>query len=108
MLKKMTISDLPKRVRDVESSFETLPEWPKLKAILDKGLGEAEAWDLFVSDAQAEQHGLTHRRTGPRFLKKYIKEIGKRYSVKSVKGADGVHYQVSNPAVIVTKQRKHA
>lgn len=108
MLRKVKLDQLTKRTRPTPSSFESLPKWPELKAILDKGLGEAEAWELDVTDEQAVKFDLTHRRTGTRFLQKYVRELGKRYSVKSVRTSGGTVYQVSNPVVVVAKRRKRA
>jgi hypothetical protein len=105
MLKKMRVSELPKRSRKAESNFESLPEWPKLKAALDAGLGVGEAWDFTVSPEQAKEYGLEHRRTGMRFVKKYVRSLGQKYTVKSITRADGNHYQIANEAVVTKRKR---
>lgn len=107
MLRKMKPGERLKRTRKVPSAFETFPDWPKTKALLDSGLGESEGWLLTITDEMAEKYGLQHRRTVQRFLKKYIKSLGKRYTVKSVQGIGQMEYEIQNP-VVVTKIRRRA
>lgn len=112
MLKKMHIEDLHTITRFVPCNFEGHPGWPQLKEVLDAGLGESEAWEFFVTDEEAEKYGLTLRRNGRRFLKKYVQSLGKRYTIKTVRGhfqgKEGVHYQISNPVAVTKTRRKKA
>jgi hypothetical protein len=75
-LLKRPVSELTKRTRDVESSFERLPKWPEMRALLQHGLTPQEGVEIIVSDEEAVKYNLTHRRTGGRFLKNFVKDLG--------------------------------
>lgn len=83
MYSKIKRSQLPKRTRKSESRFEKTADWRKMKADIDAGLKPQEALQVVLTDEDKRKFGITNRRTIARFVKKYIKDKGLRYSVKS-------------------------
>ena len=101
VVKRGPIEDMPRRKRTAVSVVELLSGWPALKETLDGGLGEGEA----VYMRLPSDNGIAPR-TISRFLQKYVKSVGHRYTVKHAKREDAHFYQVSNPVVITKPRRK--
>jgi len=99
MYKKVKSHLVPKRERKSESLFEITPDWKRMRADIDNGLEPGESCYLQFSLDDWERVGLSGkamegRRVASgcyavqRFIKKYLKATGRKYTV-GVRNNDG-------------------
>lgn len=93
MYKKIKADQVPKRSRKGESRFEKTEEWRLMKADIDRGLKPQEALQVIFSPEDKKKYDINHRRTIDRFLKRYLKNKGLKYGVKTFH-KDGSDYIV--------------
>lgn len=109
LVKRIAISDIPKRSRRAKPSrFESTEAWKDLKREIDRGLGEQEAIQTTLTDDDKKKYRIPNRRTTARFIKKYIVSKKLKYTVKSFHTSDGESYFVSNEPPRVARKRRKA
>lgn len=108
MYKKVKRDEVPKRERKSESRFEFTPEWRRLKADMDQGLGEDDSLMLQFSDKDWERLGLSNERqegrntaTGAkavqRFILKYVTANALPYKVRAFHSGSYDYVTVEGP-----------
>src|SRR5689334_2865474 len=80
---KISLTDLPKRRRQVLSRFEKTEEWRLMRADIEKGLKANDALQLVMTGDDKLKYKIKNRRTVVRFVRKYLKDRNLPYVVKS-------------------------
>lgn len=80
----INLSEIPKQPRpDIRSAVEDLPEWVEAKALIDQGIPVGKAVSITLTYAKMAKYEVDKPRTMPRFLTKYVKDIGRDYNVRT-------------------------
>lgn len=89
VIKRISLADRPRKVVERRSSVEKMPQWAKLQANINEGIPENDGILFHITAEDAIKYRVTKPLTVTRFLKNYVDDLKKGYTVSWVTDKDG-------------------